>query len=49
MRAYMDRREVLMERAGDHSSFKISRQIAPVYEDMFGCHILVSNYILGGL
>lgn len=38
-----------MASAGDHSSFKISKQIAPVYDEILGCHILVSNYILGGL
>lgn len=40
---------VLIVNAGDHSSFSISRQIAPVCEEIFGCHILVSNFIFGGL
>jgi hypothetical protein len=29
---------VLMVRAGDHWSFRMSRQIAPVCEETFGCH-----------
>ena len=49
IRAYIDNKEVLIARAGDHSSFKISKHIAPVWEEILGCHILVSNYILGGL
>jgi len=36
---------VLIVRAGVHSFFKISRQIAPVCELMFGCQILVINLI----
>jgi hypothetical protein len=27
----------------------MSKHIAPVWEEIFGCHILVSNFILGGL
>jgi len=42
-------RAVLIVKAGDHSSLRISRQMAPVCEDMLGCHILVSNFIFGGL
>jgi hypothetical protein len=34
-----------MVRAGVHSFFRMSRQIAPVYELMFGCQILVMNLI----
>lgn len=49
IRAYIDNNEVLIDKAGDHSSFKISKQITPVYDDTFGCHIFVANYILGGL
>lgn len=51
-KAWRDSKAVLTVRAGDHSPsfyFKISRQIAPVCEEMFGCHIFVSNFILGGL
>jgi len=32
-----------------HWSFNISRQIAPVTELIFGCHIFVSKFTLGGL
>jgi hypothetical protein len=38
-----------MVKAGVHSFFNISRQIAPVYELTLGCHNLVSNFIFGGL
>ena len=38
-----------MVRAGVHSFFRMSRQMAPVYELIFGCQILVSNFIFGGL
>jgi len=44
-RAYKEMSAVLIVRAGVHSFFKISRQIAPVYELMFGCQILVINLI----
>jgi len=46
IKACKDSKAVLTERAGDHSFFKISKQIAPVYELILGCHILVSNFIL---
>jgi hypothetical protein len=36
---------VLMVRAGVHSFFKMSRQMAPVTELMLGCQILVMNRI----
>ena len=39
---------VRMVRAGLHSFLRMSRQIAPVTELMLGCHIFVSNFILGG-
>ena len=42
-------RAVLMVNAGVHSFLRMSRQIAPVWELIFGCHIFVSNFILGGL
>jgi len=38
-------RAVLMVRAGVHSFLRISRQIAPVTEEILGCHIFVSNFI----
>jgi hypothetical protein len=41
-------RAVLMVRAGLHWSLRMSRQIAPVFEEMFGCQILVVNLIFGG-
>jgi len=44
-----ERRAVRMVRAGDHSSLRMSRQIAPVCEEILGCQIFVSNFILGGL
>lgn len=34
-----------MVNAGVHSFFRMSRQIAPVYELILGCHIFVSNFI----
>ena len=34
---------VLMVSAGDHSFFRMSRQMAPVCELTFGCHSLVVN------
>ena len=37
-----------MVKAGDHSSLRMSKQMAPVCEEIFGCHILVSNCIFGG-
>jgi len=40
---------VLIVNAGVHSFFRMSRQIAPVCELILGCHIFVSNFILGGL
>jgi hypothetical protein len=42
-------RAVLIVRAGVHSFFRISRQIAPVAEETFGCHNLVSNFIYNWL
>ena len=36
-----------MERAGVHSFLRMSRQMAPVAEEMLGCQILVSNFIWG--
>ena len=39
---------VRIVRAGDHSFFRMSRQIAPDSELMFGCHTRVVNFILGG-
>jgi len=36
-RACREMRAVLMVRAGDHWSFRISRHMAPDCEDMFGC------------
>ena len=36
-----DNNAVLIVKAGDHSSFKISRQMAPVWEEILGCQILV--------
>ena len=47
--ACIESKAVRIDNAGVHSSFKMSRQIAPVCEDMFGCHILVSNCIFGGI
>jgi hypothetical protein len=43
--AYRDRSAVLMVRAGVHSFFRMSRQIAPVWELMLGCQIFVMNLI----
>lgn len=40
---------VLMPSAGDHWSFKMSRQMAPVWLEMLGCQTLVMNFILGGV
>ena len=45
-RACRDNSAVRMESAGLHSFFKMSRQIAPVWLEMFGCQIFVSNFIL---
>ena len=39
--AWSESKAVLMVKAGDHSSFKISRQMAPVTEEMLGCQIFV--------
>ena len=47
--ACSESRAVRMVKAGDHSSLRMSRQIAPVWELILGCHILVSKRILGGL
>ena len=44
-RACREIRAVRMVKAGVHSFLRISRQIAPVYELMLGCQILVSNFI----
>ena len=44
-KACNEMRAVLMVKAGVHSFFRMSRQIAPVCELMFGCHIFVSNFI----
>ena len=49
IRAYKESKAVLILRAGDHSFFRISKQIAPVWLEIFGCQILVSNFIFGGL
>lgn len=38
-------RAVLIVRAGVHSFFRMSRQIAPVTELIFGCQIFVINLI----
>jgi hypothetical protein len=46
IKAWRDRQAVLIERAGLHSFFKISKQMAPVWLEIFGCHIFVSNFIL---
>jgi len=46
--ACKDRSAVRMVSAGDHSVFRMSRHIAPVADDMLGCQIFVSNFILGG-
>ena len=45
-KAYNESKAVLIDKAGLHSFFKMSRQIAPVCEDILGCQILVSNFIL---
>jgi hypothetical protein len=44
-----DNKTVLSVIAAAQLSFKISRQIAPVTELMFGCQIFVRNLTLGGL
>ena len=38
-RAWRERRAVFIVRAGDQVSFRMSRQIAPVWEDIFGCQL----------
>ena len=38
MRACRLSMTVFIVRAGDHWSFRISRQIAPVWDDTLGCH-----------
>lgn len=48
-KACKERRAVLIVKAGDHSSFRMSRHMAPVWDEILGCHILVSNFIFGGL
>jgi hypothetical protein len=40
---------VLIVRAGVHSFLRISRQMAPVWEETLGCHNLVSNFIYNWL
>ena len=35
--------------AAAHWSLRMSKQMAPVTEDMFGCHILVTKRTFGGL
>ena len=47
--AWRDVKAALNVRAGVNSFFRISKQIAPVCELMFGCQIFVSNFIFGGL
>ena len=47
--AYSEISPVRIVNAGVHSFLRISKQIAPVCELIFGCHILVSNFIFGGL
>ena len=37
--AWRERRAVFIVRAGDQVSFSMSRQIAPVWEEMFGCQL----------
>jgi hypothetical protein len=44
--AWSESNAVLIERAGLHSFFKMSKQMAPVWEEMLGCQIFVSNFIL---
>jgi len=39
---------VLIVKAGDHWSFRISKQMAPVWDETFGCQIFVRNFIFGG-
>jgi len=48
MRAWMESRAVRTESAGLHSFLRMSRQMAPVTLETFGCQILVSNFIFGG-
>ena len=47
-RELIERRTFEMVRAGDHWSFRMSRQIAPVCEEMLGCLTFVRNFIFGG-
>ena len=49
MSACSERRTVLRVMAAAHWSFRMSRQMAPVTEETFGCQILVRNRTLGGL
>ena len=44
-RACSEIRAVRMVKAGVHSFFRMSKQIAPVWELMLGCQILVMNLI----
>ena len=44
-RAWREISAVRIVRAGVHSFFRMSKQMAPVTELIFGCHILVSNFI----
>ena len=43
--ACKEMRDVRMVSAGVHSFLRMSRQMAPVCELIFGCQILVSNFI----
>ena len=45
----MDSKTVRRVMAAAHLDAKISRQIAPVTDDIFGCHRLVVNRTFGGL
>ena len=47
-KACKETKAVLMVNAGLHLSFNMSRQMAPVWDETFGCHMRVSNFILGG-
>ena len=44
-KACNERSAVLIVRAGVHSFLRMSKQMAPVTEEMFGCQIFVSNFI----
>jgi hypothetical protein len=43
--AWSEIRAVRIVRAGVHSFLRMSRQMAPVWELMFGCQIFVMNLI----